>query len=71
MSNPSLADNRNGNVIRNARKEAQLSVRAMANLIGISHTHLTRIENGERPLTPELSKRHAQALIQHLKGEVA
>jgi len=55
-----------GSMIRKARIEAELSVRSLANLIGISHTHLTRIENGERALTPDLSKRHAKALIEAL-----
>jgi len=55
-----------GKTIRRARIEAELSVRSLANLIGISHTHLTRIENGERALTPDLSKRHAKALIEAL-----
>jgi transcriptional regulator with XRE-family HTH domain len=69
MTTGLIAENRNGEIIRKARQDCKLSVRAMANLIGISHTHLTRIENGERPLTPELSNRHAVALAKHLRGE--
>jgi len=71
MQKTQIESNPTAKILRKVRIEAELSVRGLANLIGISHTHLLRIESGERALTPEISKRHAQAIANLARGKSA
>lgn len=58
-----------GRTIRAEREAVGMSLRALAFEVGISHTHLVRIELGERNLTAELSKSLTHAMAKHLKNK--
>lgn len=53
--NPSVA-------LRGARKRENLTQKELANLIGISQTHISEMEHGKRPIGREMAKRFARAL---------
>lgn len=51
-------DTRLGPVLRQARKGAGVSIRALARQAGVDHSHVARFEKGERPIS--------EAMYQHL-----
>jgi transcriptional regulator with XRE-family HTH domain len=53
-----------GEVLRAMRDGAGVSLRAMASRVGCSHSHLARVEYGER--TPDLADRVARATAAHI-----
>lgn len=71
MKSGAKAQKTTGKTIRTEREAVGMSLRALASEVGISHTHLVRIENGERNLTPHLAESLTYAMAKHLKGKVA
>jgi transcriptional regulator with XRE-family HTH domain len=63
MSNHAENINRLAEIVKSARHERGLTVRALGQQIGIHHSSITRLERGEflRP-TPDFLKRIARAL---------
>ena len=57
MFNAGTSDNQFGNTLRAARVAAGISLRGMADKVGVHYSHLARIESGERPATPDLVAR--------------
>jgi len=55
-----------GEVLRAMREDAGMSLRAMAWRIGCSHSHLARVEYGERALTGDMGHRISQATVAHI-----
>lgn len=57
--------------LREARKQKGMSVRALAELAGVDHTAISRIERGERGMSVEMAEKLANALNEstaHLLG---
>jgi transcriptional regulator with XRE-family HTH domain len=54
-----------GCYLRAKRIDARLSVRALAQQVGISHVYLGEVERGERG---PLDRRHWPKLLEHVKG---
>lgn len=57
-----------GSTFRAAREGAGLSARAVARKAGLSQSHLTRWERGERDLAEATYQALMQILIEHLAG---
>ena len=53
-------------VLRAMREGAGMSLRATASRVGCSHSHLARVEYGERALTADLTDRIARAIADHI-----
>lgn len=51
-----------GKTLRMMRQSHRVGLRSMATIVGISPSHLSRIESGERPATEELTARICAAL---------
>lgn len=51
-----------GEYLRSTREAADLSVRSLAKQIGVEHSHLSKIERGEKPPSDELLTLLADAL---------
>ena len=51
-----------GNGLRSQREAAKISLRTMAELIGVSHSFLSQLENGHRAWRRSVSKRYEQAI---------
>jgi len=51
-----------GVALRGARKRENLTQKQLANLIGISQTHISEMEHGKRPIGKEMAKRFARSL---------
>jgi DNA-binding Xre family transcriptional regulator len=51
-----------GRTLRMIRKTHRASLREVGALVGISASHLSRVESGERPATPDLLARICDAL---------
>ena len=49
--------------LKSQRVALGLSQREAANLIGCSYPHLSNLENGHRPIFPEMEKRIQRALF--------
>jgi transcriptional regulator with XRE-family HTH domain len=66
-----------GDVLRALRVGAELSLRALADLLSadgrgtVTHGHLGRVETGERIASQELANRIATAVGHHLSGRDA
>ncbi len=74
MRTDSEASSRNvpdGRILRTLREGAGLSARAVAQAAGISHSHLLRIESGERTAAPETMRRLIHALATTTDRDVA
>jgi transcriptional regulator with XRE-family HTH domain len=46
-----------GRTLRMMRQTHRVGLREMAALVGVSASHLSRVESGERPATAELTER--------------
>lgn len=46
-----------GRTLRMMRETHRVTLREMADLVGVSASHLSRIESGERPATADLTAR--------------
>lgn len=62
MSTEATAQEQAGRVIRLLRQHHQVSLRSLASTVGVSPSHLSRVENGERDMTPDLYRRVCAAL---------
>jgi transcriptional regulator with XRE-family HTH domain len=51
-----------GQTIQMMRKTHGVTIQGLADLVGISRSHLSRIETGQRPATPDLTNRICAAL---------
>lgn len=51
-----------GQTIQMMRKTHGVTIQALADLVGVSRGHLSRVESGERPATPDLTNRICAAL---------
>jgi transcriptional regulator with XRE-family HTH domain len=51
-----------GRTLRMIRNTHGTSLRTVAAMVGISASHLSRVESGERPATPDLMNRICEAL---------
>ena len=60
-----------GEVLRAMREGAGMSLRAMAWRVGCSHSHLARVEYGERALTRDMGHRISQATAAHILERTA
>lgn len=54
--------NLSGPTLRMMRNEHRVSLRELAALVGISASHLSRVESGERPVSPSLVERVCDAI---------
>jgi transcriptional regulator with XRE-family HTH domain len=57
-----MARNDAPNRVKKLRTDAQLTLEQLAERAGTSHTQISRIETGARPLTPNMAKRLGNAL---------
>ena len=57
--------------LRAMREDAGMSLRAMAWRVGCSHSHLARIEYGERALTRDMGHRISRATADHFLERIA
>jgi transcriptional regulator with XRE-family HTH domain len=57
-----MARNDAPNRVRKLRTDADLTLEQLAERAGTSHTQISRIETGARPLTPNMAKRLGNAL---------
>jgi DNA-binding XRE family transcriptional regulator len=55
-----------GNALRSQREGAGLSLREMAEAIGVSHSFLSQLENGHRTWRRSLARRYSQAIQKNL-----
>jgi transcriptional regulator with XRE-family HTH domain len=55
-----------GPVLRAVREGAGMSRRSLATAAGVDHSHLSRVESGERTLSPELLVKVLQAVADRL-----
>lgn len=53
------------------RRAHGVTLRAMAERVGISESHLSRVESGERPATAELTERICSEIAQLPAPEVS
>ena len=51
-----------GVALRGARKRENLTQKQLAELLGISQTHISEMEHGKRPIGKEMAKRLAKVL---------
>lgn len=51
-----------GVALRGARKRERLTQKQLAQLLGISQTHISEMEHGKRPIGKEMARRLAGAL---------
>ena len=51
-----------GVALRGARKREGLTQKQLAELLGISQTHISEMEHGKRPMGKEMAKRLAKVL---------
>ncbi|MFZ5449071.1 MAG: helix-turn-helix domain-containing protein [Thermodesulfobacteriota bacterium] len=53
----------NGSVaLKGARKRERLTQKELANLVGISQTHISEMEHGKRPIGKDMARRLAKVL---------
>lgn len=57
-----------GAALRRMREGAGLSYRELGKLVGVSHAHLIRIEQGERDLSQALSDAIAHVFADRMNG---
>ena len=62
-----------GPTLRALREGAEMSRRSLAKAAGVDHTHLSRVETGERDISPEVLLKVLTALASRLlhRGEAA
>lgn len=60
-----------GATLRALREGAGLSLREVAAWADVHYSHLARVENGERDVTPALADRVTRAIAAHLKKGTA
>jgi len=70
---PNPNESRIGPVLRAVREGAGMSRRSLAAAASIDHSHLSRVESGERTMSPELLVKVLQAIADRLlhRGEAA
>jgi transcriptional regulator with XRE-family HTH domain len=51
-----------GVALRGARKRENLTQKQLAELLGISQTHISEMEHGKRPIGKEMARRLAKVL---------
>lgn len=56
-----------GATLRKQREEADIGLRAMARVVGISHTFLIQLEDGDRTWRRSVRKRYEQEITKHIK----
>ena len=66
-------ETRIGPVLRAVREGAGMSRRGLAKAADVDHTHLSRVETGERALSPDLLQKVLTAIAArlHQKGDAA
>lgn len=62
-----------GPTLRSARQSQNVSIRRLATVAGVSHSHLSKVENGElgRPVTPAILNAYEKALRIKIADAVA
>lgn len=55
--------------IRELRKKAYLNQKALADKLGISQSYLSKLENGERNVNPELAKKIKEIFYERFRFE--
>ena len=70
---PNPNGRRIGPVLRGVREGAGFTLRGLASEVGVTHSHLLRVESGERDISPELLEKVLRAIADRLmhKGEAA
>jgi len=58
-----------GSIIRKLRVEKKLTQAELANLVGCSDLHITKIENGIRTASPQLVEKAINALVLDFSSE--
>lgn len=53
------------------REEVGMSQRQLARAMGVSHSHVSRVESGERELVDPFWTAAARAIASHLRGGAA
>lgn len=51
-----------GRTLRMMREHHRVSLRDLAGMVGVSASHLSRVESGERPATADLTERLCTAI---------
>jgi transcriptional regulator with XRE-family HTH domain len=62
MAPPTTPEQLAGRTVRMIRQVHGVSLRSLARIVGISPSHLSRVEQGQRAVSPDLALRICQAL---------